>query len=304
MYDPTLNDAERRFITNHPDAASQLLLTQFFEAVADIRSFTDSQAIIKFNQHSINALHGPYGSKLNGVEFSSDEFTPVINHELQALESPLPEPQTLEQQEQSAGLIIVEPDNRVWLYSPRNFHLGYCFSFPKGQTLAKGADGRNSPQTTALTEAHEETGLNVKIVALQGDYDRGNGRMCRVYIGVRTGGSPFAWKGTAFQPIQPGSHTGREETAAVWLAPAERLIQLAALSLPTFRNGTPKPNPDIPVLQDAFTLLKLAAVKGSSPAEGLQALTAECVATTGYADLRPHFLKQHPSSAMDYAPTL
>lgn len=84
----------------------------------------------------------------------------------------------------AAGVVVVEPDNKVWLYSPKNYFGGYVNTFSKG-TLEKGED----PQETAVRELHEETGLVAKIKGYLGDVERVTS-MTRYYIGERVGGHP------------------------------------------------------------------------------------------------------------------
>ena len=58
----------------------------------------------------------------------------------------------------AAGVVIMEPDGRVWLVAPTNAFGGYRATFPKGR-ITDGLDF----QATAIKETLEESGLKVMI---------------------------------------------------------------------------------------------------------------------------------------------
>jgi len=93
----------------------------------------------------------------------------------------------------SAGVIIREPDGRVWLTHPTNAFGGYKCTFPKG-TAEEGM----SLQATAVRETFEETGLKVRIVGFLGDFHRTTS-VARIYLAERVGGTPAAagWESQA-----------------------------------------------------------------------------------------------------------
>lgn len=101
----------------------------------------------------------------------------------------------------AAGVIIEEPDGRVWLCAPTNAFGGYHATFPKG-TAEKGL----SLQANALKEAFEETGLQVKITGFIGDFERTTS-VARMYRAVRVGGDPTAcgWESQAVHLV-PRDH--------------------------------------------------------------------------------------------------
>jgi 8-oxo-dGTP pyrophosphatase MutT (NUDIX family) len=96
----------------------------------------------------------------------------------------------------AAGVVIQEPDGRVWLHSPTNGFGGLKNSFPKGRH-----EGGHY-QHTAAREAYEETGLNVRITGHVGDYDRSVTRT-RYYTADRVGGNPAAmgWESQAMHLV-------------------------------------------------------------------------------------------------------
>lgn len=92
-----------------------------------------------------------------------------------------------------AGVIIREPDGRIWLTKPTNAFGGYQQTFPKG-TVEHGL----SMQASAIKETWEETGLQVKITGILGDYERTTSK-ARFYVAERVGGTPadMGWESQA-----------------------------------------------------------------------------------------------------------
>lgn len=84
----------------------------------------------------------------------------------------------------SVGLVIRDPDGRIWVREPRGHYGGYEHSFPKGH-----AEKGESLQHAAHREAFEETGLKGKIIGHIGDF-RGDMTTTRMYLAERTGGTP------------------------------------------------------------------------------------------------------------------
>lgn len=83
-----------------------------------------------------------------------------------------------------AGVLIVEPDGRIWLTRPTNAYGGYNNTFPKG-TVEQGL----TLQQSAIKEAFEETGLRVEITGMLGDYERDTS-VARMFVARRVGGTP------------------------------------------------------------------------------------------------------------------
>ena len=109
-----------------------------------------------------------------------------------------------------AGVVIEEPDGRVWLTAPTNGFGGYNATFPKGT-----AEPGLSLQANAIKEAFEETGLQVRITGIVGDFERTTS-IARMYTARRVGGDPtkMGW-----------------ETQAVQLVPKEKLLE--AMNMPS-----------------------------------------------------------------------
>lgn len=108
----------------------------------------------------------------------------------------------------SSGVVIEEPDGRVWVINPTNSFGGYKGTFPKG-----GVEDGLSMQANAIKEAFEETGLQVEITDFIGDFDRSTSR-CRFYRARRIGGTPsdMGWESQSVQLIpkeQLYSHLNR-----------------------------------------------------------------------------------------------
>lgn len=92
-----------------------------------------------------------------------------------------------------AGVVVMEPDGRVWLTTPTNAFGGYKNTFPKGT-----AEPGLSLQANAIKETWEETGLKVEIVGVLGDFERTTSK-ARFYIARRVGGTPadMGWESQA-----------------------------------------------------------------------------------------------------------
>lgn len=85
-----------------------------------------------------------------------------------------------------SGVVIEEPDGRIWLIAPTNQFGGYKASFPKGT-----AEPELSLQANAIKEAFEEIGLQVEITGFLGDFERTTSK-ARMYTAKRVGGTPVA----------------------------------------------------------------------------------------------------------------
>ncbi len=93
----------------------------------------------------------------------------------------------------SSGVVIEEPDGRIWVVAPTNQFGGYQATLPKGT-----AEPELSLQANAIKECYEESGLQVRITGLLGDYERTTS-VARMYKAVRVGGDPSAcgWESQA-----------------------------------------------------------------------------------------------------------
>jgi 8-oxo-dGTP pyrophosphatase MutT (NUDIX family) len=99
----------------------------------------------------------------------------------------------------AAGVVIEEPDGRVWVVHPTNAFGGYQATFPKGRLEPDG-----TLQGTAIKEAFEESGLQVAITGFLADSERSQTKT-RYYLGRRVGGSPadMGWEtqGVSLVPL-------------------------------------------------------------------------------------------------------
>ncbi len=131
---------------------------------------------------------GPMPSELNGVPLSpwtgyprtveGWDFVDELNTELE--EPPLP----ASSKKPAAGVVAVERDGRVWVVHPTNEFGNYKATFPKGRQ-----DPGLSLQATAIREAWEESGLQVRITGYLGDFERSTTNT-RLFLAERIGGTP------------------------------------------------------------------------------------------------------------------
>ena len=99
----------------------------------------------------------------------------------------------------AAGVVTLEPDDRVWGVSPTNAFGGYRHTFPKGKL------DDMSPRATAIKEAFEESGLQVELTGYLCDSVRSTS-VTRYYTARRIGGSPAAmgWESQAVMLMPTG----------------------------------------------------------------------------------------------------
>ena len=123
---------------------------------------------------------------LNGISLKSWLDLPSNKHDWLALQTPFDEPpmQSKMGKKLSAGVVTIEPDGRFWVVFPTNAFGGYQCTFPKG-TIESGM----TPQATAILEAFEESGLQVELTGLIGDFERSTS-VTRYYLARRIGGNP------------------------------------------------------------------------------------------------------------------
>lgn len=146
--------------------------------------------------------------ELNGVKFEAweppkDEGWSWNDVDGQADLDEAPLPSVLPKGKRLAsGLIVREPDGRVWIMRPKSGFGGYQGTFPKGRV-----EPSLSLQANAIKEAWEETGIKARVTGLLGDRE-GDVTVTRYYIAERESGDP--------------SKAG-EETDGVVLAPADKL---------------------------------------------------------------------------------
>lgn len=132
------------------------------------------------------------GKGLNGVPFTEwngpkdGDWTKVTGTGSFS-EPPVPNPKG---KRLGAGVVIEEPDGRIWTVEPLNSFGGYKETFPKGG-IEEGLDLRQ----TAIKEAFEESGLKVELTGHLADVERTTS-VARYYRAKRVGGDPtkFHWE--------------------------------------------------------------------------------------------------------------
>lgn len=130
---------------------------------------------------------GPMPTAINGLPIAPWQDFPddIAGWEALASTMPVEEPLFLAPNgfKKAAGVVVCEPDGRVWVVAPSNAFGGYHATFPKG-----GMDGK-SARATALVEAFEETGLRVRLTGFLVDVQRSTS-YTRYFLGERIGGNP------------------------------------------------------------------------------------------------------------------
>lgn len=138
---------------------------------------------------------GAMPEAVNGIPILSWQ-APASTAEWEALAAamPLAEPEFVAPGglQRAAGVVVREPDGRVWVVAPSNAFGGYEATFPKGRL-----DGR-SAKAAALVEVFEECGLRVRLIGHLLDVARST-TYTRYYLGERLGGNPadMGWESQA-----------------------------------------------------------------------------------------------------------
>lgn len=92
----------------------------------------------------------------------------------------------LENRKPAAGVLILEPDLRIWVIHQTELYSSARLGFPVGRQ-----ETGLSLQAVATRESWEQTGLQIRITAWLGDFDQIVTRT-RLYLAERIGGSPAA----------------------------------------------------------------------------------------------------------------
>lgn len=141
--------------------------------------------------------NGPMPPTLNNLAFEAWSDAPTTSSGWNAIEGQgaIDEPPFVPApgKKVSAGVVVEEPDGRIWLVHPTNAFGGYQSTFPKGTV----EDGLNL-QASAIKEALEEAGLKVEIVGWLADTVRTTSK-ARYYRAKRRGGNPanMGWESQA-----------------------------------------------------------------------------------------------------------
>lgn len=139
----------------------------------------------------------PVPAALNGIPFQTWSDVPTTSESWLSVvgQADMDEPQLILKgwKKAASGVVIEEADGRIWLISPTNAFGGYQQTFPKGK-----ADKGMSLQAVAIKECFEESGLQVRITGLVGDFERSTS-FARYYLARRVGGTPadMGWESQA-----------------------------------------------------------------------------------------------------------
>jgi len=158
--------------------------------LTDLHTWSDASAL------ALVVPDGPMPAAINGLPVTPwlDFPDDIAAWEALAGTMPLDEPlfHAPKGLKKAAGVVVREPDGRVWVVAPSNAFGGYQATFPKG-----GMEGK-SARATALVEAFEETGLRVRLTRFLVDVQRSTS-YTRYFLGGRIGGNPAAmgWESQA-----------------------------------------------------------------------------------------------------------
>lgn len=192
---------------------------------------------------------GTAPDELNGIALApwtghpkSDEAWDYVDGQKEDLEEPAI--QVPKGKHFGSGVIIEEADGRVWVVHPSNQFAGYRATFPKGH-----GEAGLSLQANAIKEAFEESGLQVEITGLLGDFERTT-TVARYYTARRVGGTPVdcGWE------TQAVSLVPRDQLEAVLNRGNDRAIAAAL---------TGNPHPEIYPSVDDWT--QISHQMGSNP---------------------------------------
>lgn len=137
------------------------------------------------------------GAMLNGIPLTSvgeQDWSSIPDVDVG--EPPMPQAKRL-----SSGVIVEEPDGRVWICEVANHYDGLEHSWSKGR-IESGL----TSQQNAIKEAYEELGLQVEITGHIMDYVGGY-TTSRYYTARRTGGSPHdaGWETDNVKLVNPST---------------------------------------------------------------------------------------------------
>ena len=169
----------------HPridDAGKPVTLKQPSQPSSHQQAWADSKAL------ACVVPDGSMPAAVNGIPISSWTQPPESMAEWEALAAQTtvaePEFKVPAGYKKAAGVVIQEADGRIWVVAPSNAFGGYSATFPKGK-VDKGL----SLQATALVEAFEESGLQVRLIRHLVDVKRSTS-YTRYYLAERVGGNP------------------------------------------------------------------------------------------------------------------
>jgi hypothetical protein len=149
---------------------------------------------------------GPMPESLHGKPFGAWAHRPKRPAEWEALAArhavAEPDFKVPAGYKKAAGVVVREPDGRVWIVAPSNAFAGYQATFPKGTMEGMSA------QATALVEAYEESGLQVRLLSHLVDVKRSQS-YTRYFLAERVGGHPadMGWESQAVMLVPEPSLT-------------------------------------------------------------------------------------------------
>lgn len=190
----------------------------------------------------------------------------------------------------ASGVVIVEPDGRMWLRSPTNQYGGVKNGFPKG-TKEPGL----SLQANAIKEAFEETGLKVRLLKHLTDVE-GTTSKTRYYLAQRESGHPgdMGWES---QAVHLAPHA---DAAKMLHMPADQQVLKALQEHNALHELLPKAEQvgvkELSLNDPKADAKKIIYNKGNNPkniAEAMYRLAAKSIEYPEYVDQIYKHLPQH-----------
>ena len=173
-----------------PDENGEPVIIKKPSQPSSLEAWTDPDAVATV------VPDGAMPTAINGVPVISWTQLPKTGAEWEALAAKEtisePEFKVPSGYKKAAGAVIREPDGRLWIVAPSNQFAGYQATFPKGTMSGLSA------QASALVEAWEESGLQVRLINQLVDVKRTQS-YTRYYLAERVGGSPadMGWESQA-----------------------------------------------------------------------------------------------------------
>lgn len=141
-------------------------------------ALADARAVVVFDKQFEN----------RGLSLAGVSFTTIVEPAVHLGDFDEPEFVLEPGLRAAAGIVVIEPDERVWIYEPRGHWGGHQHAFPKGRVDEQHVS-KTALHRTAVRETLEEVGIHATITGFLADFSF-FGHQTRYYLGRRIGGDP------------------------------------------------------------------------------------------------------------------